>query len=192
MSHVARWRFVGIFCLVPAFGCSSTRSGTAVVGPAVPVIAEQDRPLPSWMTPIVRAQMERERALLAELRWTAAALDYERTGQLAQGLAREVNCGHPADRSIPVDEMVPPPYIELQEELGRRAYHLAVVAARNDRLAVVAAYGAVVESCGRCHARYRTSGPPVELPALNPVGLRLGIETQPQDTPEAPQKWFEP
>jgi cytochrome c553 len=161
-----RSRPFALVCLL-ALGCAAAGPRSIAAQAVAPASDPSNRALPPWMLPIVRSQMARHRELLNELRWTAASLEFGRTGELARGIAREVHCGRPADDQVRVAEVIPAPYLELQEELGRRAYHLAVVATSNNRRAVTAAYGELVESCGRCHARYRTSGPPLDLPTLS-------------------------
>jgi cytochrome c553 len=111
--------------------------------------------------------MARHWDALNELRWTAASLEFDRTRELAGAIARAVPCGHPADTSVSASEVIPPSYLALEEELAQRAHQLGGAAARTDVRAVALAYGAVVETCARCHDRYRRQGPPVALPTLS-------------------------
>jgi hypothetical protein len=119
------------------------------------------------MRPFVRAQMARQWESLNELRWAAASLEFERTHHLARGLAREVQCGRPANADVSLSELIPAQYLELQDELGLRARNLAMVALGSDRRAVTHAYQAVVATCTRCHDLYRERGPPLAMPMLS-------------------------
>lgn len=155
-------RALQILSLGLGLGCAARMSSQA------PEVTPSPAPntLPAWMLPIVRSQMARHWATLNELRWTAASLEFERTQQLARGIAREVNCGRPADAGVSLPEVIPPRYLELQEELGYSAFQLAQVAAGSDSRAVTHAYDAVVQSCAKCHLLYRHEGPPLAWPTL--------------------------
>jgi cytochrome c556 len=140
-------------------------AGCAAVAPA-PVAQPAPESLPPWMRPLVLSQMTRQRDNLNELRWTAASLEFERTGALARAIAREVPCGRPADGSISRPEVIPASYRALEKELAERAHQLADAAGRTDVHAVSQAYGAVVATCARCHDLYR-QGAPLALPRLS-------------------------
>lgn len=144
-------------------GCASESAEERPVQ-ALPLF-DAPETLPAWMRPIVRSQMARHWETLNELRWTAASLEFERTLQLARGMASAVRCGHPADDGVSLHEVIPVRYLELQDELGQRAQQLAQVARSSDSRAVTHAYDGVVDVCSRCHALYR-SGPPLALPTL--------------------------
>jgi hypothetical protein len=158
-------RALSILSVGLALGCAGAPGAARPAGRELPLFAEAPAPLPSWMRPIVRSQMARHRETLNELRWTAASLEFERTLELARGIAHEVHCGRPADEAVSLGEVIPGRYLELQEELGRRAQQLAQVALGGDTHAVTRAYDGIVDACTRCHAVYR-DGPPLSLPTL--------------------------
>jgi hypothetical protein len=159
------WRALGILSLGLGVGCADESVAVRPAALDLPPLIVEPAPLPPWMRPIVRTQMARHWETLNELRWTAASLEFERTLQLARGIAHEIHCGRPADDGVSLHEVIPARYLELQDELGRRAQQLAQVALRGDMHAVTHAYDGVVDACTRCHAVYR-NGPPLALPTL--------------------------
>jgi cytochrome c553 len=135
--------------------------------PAAPAPAS-DGPaqLPTWLRPIVRTQMQRHREYVNELRWTAASLEFERTGALAQRIVEEVQCGRPGEGTPTLDGLVPAGYLDLQEKLRERAHRLADAAKSGNSHKVTGAYQSMLEVCARCHAVYHP-GPPIELPLVS-------------------------
>jgi hypothetical protein len=119
------------------------------------------------LRPIVRTQMVRQREYVNELRWTAASLEFERTGALARQIVQEVHVGRPAEGDASLDGLVPARYLDMQEKLRERAQRLSLVAATGNSHQVTSAYRSMLEICAGCHAVFRP-GPPVELPAIGP------------------------
>lgn len=150
---------VPVLFLVLTAGC-----GNGLPAPAAPSSSASPETLPQWMLPIVRSQMAGMWDRVCELRWSAASLEFDRTADLARGLAKEAHSGRPVDR--PADTLVPASYIRLQSELRHRAQQLANVAASHDSRGVSSAYGAVLDACARCHITYQVARA-VTLPALD-------------------------
>jgi cytochrome c553 len=145
-------------------GCVSTASVSQA--PRTALIAPGSE-LPPWMLPIVRAQMARRWQALNELRWSAASLEFERTHQLAGAMAHDVQCGHPADDNITVNQVIPAPYLEMQGELRLQALKLASAAQGNDFHVVEHAFHEMVQTCVRCHEVYRHQGRELAMPTIS-------------------------
>jgi hypothetical protein len=125
--------------------------------------AHRPESIPPWMLPIVRSQMAGMWDRVSELRWCAASLEFDRTADLARGLAKEAHSGRPIDRSA--DTLVPASYVRLQSELRHRAQQLATVATARDSHGVSEAYGAMVAVCARCHDTFKVART-LTLPSL--------------------------
>jgi hypothetical protein len=160
-------RALSICPLLLAAACA-TRSAPRAQAAATPAeLPPSPGTLPGWLRPIVRTQMVRQREYVNELRWTAASLEFERTGALARQIVQEVHVGRPAEGDASLDGLVPARYLDMQEKLRERAQRLSLVAASGNSHQVTSAYRSMLEICAGCHAVFRP-GPPVELPAIGP------------------------
>lgn len=139
-----------------AGGCA-TRSPVAVETARTPATARPGSPeaLPPWMLPMVRSQMASLWDRVTELRWSAASLEFDRTADLARGVAKEAHSGRPVDQ--PPEALLPVRFLRLQDELRQRAQHLVLAATSHNSRGVSVAYGALVDTCARCHAHYQVA-----------------------------------
>jgi hypothetical protein len=154
-----------LFLALILAGCAARVRPVRPAAAAAPAaVAAVPRQLPAWLRPIVREQMSRQWDYVNELRWTAASLEFERTGALARQIEREVQCGHPGEGGD-ATELVPSSYLELEDNLRERAQALVMVASGANRRNVSDAYHALLDACTRCHSAYR-SGQPLELPTF--------------------------
>ena len=109
-------------------------------------------------------RMARARAVMSELRWTAASLEFARMGELARRIADdfredEVMLTMPGPDRRPASER----FRVFERELSERATDLALAARRGQGPVARATYRAMLETCLRCHAAFRV-GPPLSLP----------------------------
>jgi hypothetical protein len=113
--------------------------------------------LPAEAKLLLRERMHRHAEDAADLNWAVLVLDYESVAAVARRIADEPRIGRPPPTASPdalLNARLPDVFYLVQDELETRARALSEVAERQSPNAMAAAYGALTESCVRCHAVY--------------------------------------
>ena len=119
----------------------------------------EDR-LPAGARMLLLERMGNHRFDAARLHESVLLLDHERTKEVATQIAAEPRLAPPTQGAAEeLNSLVPPRFFELQDELAQRARALASAASKGDAEGVARAYGAVTETCVRCHAVYLEARP---------------------------------
>ena len=111
--------------------------------------------LPAPVRGALSARMGRHGEQLTYLLADVVLLDFESAEQLGEDIAAEP----PLARPLPGDKeslnaMLPNAFFEYQDQLKVRAARLGRAAKAKDRVDLVAAFGALAETCVGCHAAY--------------------------------------
>jgi hypothetical protein len=97
---------------------------------------------------------------MTDLLWATLFLDDASVLDIADHLRAAPRFARPLTQdAAELNSQLPREFFELQDELGARAGTLAEAARRQDSQGMAAAYGALTQTCVRCHSLYLNAEP---------------------------------
>ena len=97
---------------------------------------------------------------MADLLWATLFLDDQSVHDIAEHLRQAPRLARPIHQdATELNASLPAEFFDLQDKLAEQATALAESAAAKDPNAMAAAYGALAETCVRCHSLYLTEPP---------------------------------
>lgn len=116
--------------------------------------------LPAGARMILLERMGNHRQDMTRLHAAVLFLEHDAAKVLAGQIAAEPRLAQPMrGASAELNSLVPPRFFELQDELRQRAQAVARAAAAGDDAQIAKAYGALTETCVRCHAAFLNEVP---------------------------------
>jgi hypothetical protein len=101
---------------------------------------------------------------MSDLMWATLFLDDQSVGDIADHIRSTPRFARPLSKdATELNSLLPKEFFALQDELVERATELAEAAERRDADAMAASYGALMQTCVRCHSVYMTEPPAAEL-----------------------------
>ena len=104
---------------------------------------------------------------MSDLMWATLFLDDQSVRDIADDIRTTPRFARPLSRdATELNSLLPREFFALQDQLVERATELAEAAERRDAEAMAASYGALMQTCVRCHSVYMSEPPANELRAL--------------------------
>jgi hypothetical protein len=104
---------------------------------------------------------------MSDLMWATLFLDDQSVADIADHISTTPRFARPLTRdATELNSLLPPEFFELQDQLVERATELAENARRKDADAMAASYGALMQTCVRCHSVYMSEPPATDLGSL--------------------------
>lgn len=104
---------------------------------------------------------------MSDLMWATLFLDDQSVRDIADHIRTSPRFARPLSRdATELNSLLPAEFFALQDQLVVRATDLAEAAERRDAEAMAASYGALMQTCVRCHAVYMSEPPGTNLGSL--------------------------
>ncbi len=100
---------------------------------------------------------------MSDLLWATLFLDEDSVRDIAEHIKATPRFARPIEKdATELNSSLPQEFFQLQDELIARATDLAEIASSHDANGMAAAYGALTQTCVRCHSLY-LGEPPVTM-----------------------------
>jgi hypothetical protein len=104
---------------------------------------------------------------MSDLMWATLFLDDQSVADIADHIRTTPRFARPLTRdATELNSLLPAEFFALQDQLVERATELADSARRRDADAMAASYGALMQTCVRCHSVYMSEPPAKKLESL--------------------------
>lgn len=152
--------------LAQILGCASAPAKPVTATPAPPPKPSEPRAalegelpprgdLPLEAREMLSMRMARHGEVMTFLLASVVFLEYDEARSLALTIANEPMLGRPAPgEHNTLNALLPAPFFEYQDQLAVHAGELAAAAQAHQDDKLVAAFGALAETCVACHAAY--------------------------------------
>ena len=104
---------------------------------------------------------------MSDLMWATLFLDDQSVADIADHIRTMPRFARPlTGDATELNSLLPPEFFALQDQLVERAFELAENARHKDAEAMAESYGALMQTCVRCHSVYMSEPPAKELRSL--------------------------
>jgi len=114
----------------------------------------RSEPLPELAAKVMRKQMGRHAQRMEGLQWSALLLNYETTKAISSSIASEPRIARPTGDMDTINQIIPPAFYDLQDELHSAAGELATASEAKDDPGMTKAYARLTKTCISCHSLY--------------------------------------
>jgi len=114
----------------------------------------RSEPLPELAAKVMRKQMGRHAQRMEGLQWSALLLNYDTTKAISSSIASEPRIARPTGDMDTINQIIPPAFYDLQDELHTAAGELATASEGKDDAGMTRAYARLTKTCISCHSLY--------------------------------------